>query len=440
MKPVAILMIVSAAALAAGENRYPGGMPETPATELPLLQAKLEKGDWNERIHAVHKIGASGPQGLSALKFAAGDPDWQVRLTAVHWLGRLGSPAIPTLADSLQSEPCRVIRISAIHWLGSMGPKALATLEKAAQDESDVARISSWYWLRRLNPKKYADKSPITSPAEELNVCVRSPSAFRTATASHQEKRAISTPTPPPPPADKPAAPKASGVMPEEEIARRALDRRARPVLEKDRFEALEMILAGLPEPIPPPGNPDVHAKAKREETSRSEAAVLLNDADDLGKPDKKLRPPKSAKRRLKRKNRAKARIEDDHASPPVHDALPGLLKTLKSGNLRRRTRAADEIGALGEGAASAVPALIIALKDPSPRVRGSAAIALGKIGWASNPGVPHLIRSLHDKSPAVRYSASEALARIGTPAARKAFERYLREEVRRSMKNAAQQ
>lgn len=438
MKPIAALLIIFAsAALVAGEDRYPGGMPETPEAELPLLQTALEEGGWNERIHAVHKIGASGHSGLASLQFAAGDPDWQIRLTAVHWLGRLGAPAIPALADSLQSDPCRIIRISAIHWLGSIGPKALAALEETAEDESGVARISSWYWLRRLNPKKYAGKPPVSSPAEDLNVCVRSPNTFRTATASPE----IETEAPPPAPTTTPAkkSSQAPKTMPEEEIARRALDRRAHPVPKEDRFKALEILLAGLPQPIPAPNDPTVSANAAREETSRSEAAILLDSTEPLGKPDKKLRSPKSSKRRSKNKVRAKARIASDHGSPPVHDALPDLLKTLKSGKLRRRARAADEIGALGEKAASAVPALMKALKDRSPRVRSSAAIALGKIGWASDPAVPRLIRSLHDKNPDVRYSASEALARIGTPAARKAFERYLRKEVRKSMKNYSQ-
>ena len=191
MKFMTILpLVLAAAASALGQDRYPGGMPGTPVTELPFLQAALEEGDWNKRIHAVNRIGSMGAPGLPALRFAAGDADWQVRLTAVHWLGRLGTPAIPGLTHSLLSDSCRVIRITAIHWLGSMGPQALKSLEAAVQDESDVARISGWYWLRRLNPKKYANKPPLTSPAEELNVCIRSPLPLGTRTVvSHRDNR-----------------------------------------------------------------------------------------------------------------------------------------------------------------------------------------------------------------------------------------------------------
>lgn len=84
----------------------------------------------------------------------------------------------------------------------------------------------------------------------------------------------------------------------------------------------------------------------------------------------------------------------------------------------------------------SAIPSLRKALKDRSPRVRASAAFALGNIGRPAENAVPALVRALRDKNAGVRYSAAESLGRIGTPDARKAFERYLRREFKRSLRD----
>ncbi len=117
----------------------------------------------------------------------------------------------------------------------------------------------------------------------------------------------------------------------------------------------------------------------------------------------------------------------------PVSE-LPKLRKQLRTGDWNARIDAVHRLGEMGE---SAVPSLRKALKDRSPRVRASAAFALGNIGRPAENAVPALVRALRDKNADVRYSAAESLGRIGAPAARKAFERYLRREFRRSLRES---
>ena len=78
------------------------------------------------------------------------------------------------------------------------------------------------------------------------------------------------------------------------------------------------------------------------------------------------------------------------------------------------RSRAADELGLLGESAAEAVPHLIQALRDDYEPVRLNAAYTLGAIG---EPAVSQLIDVLSDENGATRRMAAYALAAVGAPA-----------------------
>ena len=77
------------------------------------------------------------------------------------------------------------------------------------------------------------------------------------------------------------------------------------------------------------------------------------------------------------------------------------------------RSRAADDLGTLGESAAEAIPHLIEAMRDTYEPVRLNAAYTLGMIG---EPAVPALV-ALLDEEDATRRMAAYALAAVGEPA-----------------------
>lgn len=121
-------------------------------------------------------------------------------------------------------------------------------------------------------------------------------------------------------------------------------------------------------------------------------------------------------------------------------------LKYLRSGDVRRRNRAADALvqygpaqipaiiqvlegpshegsrlsaaqalGAYGPTAEAAVPALVAALKDTKWNGRDGAAIALGRIHQRPEEAVPALLDALKaDSDETVRAAAAEALGKIG--------------------------
>ncbi|MFH2202638.1 MAG: HEAT repeat domain-containing protein [Elusimicrobiota bacterium] len=396
---IILLAALSPPPLTAADS-FPGGMPATPASELPNLRRQIKTGDWNTRIHTVHRLGQMGPAALPELGRAAKDADWQVRFTAAHWLGQQGPEATPALMDSLRSDPCWIVRLTALHWLASFDSDAAPPAVYALRRDPNTC-LNAPFPVADEVRGKLARHAAAAAPADGIRI-VRSTAA----PAEHE--------------------------MPEEAIAREALKRRQDKVDNVSRLRELESLLAGLPPPRRE--EPQVTAEVTPEKTQRTEAEVLLAGADSLGPPEDALAPPQGVITRNPAARHTEAGRVEDHGAPPYHNPLPDLLSMLKSGTYRQRARAADELGALGGQAAAAVPELTAALADRSPRVRSSAALALGKIGWAADPAVPRLIKALRDKHPDVRYSASEALARIGSPAAREAFERYLRDEVRRAL------
>ena len=99
------------------------------------------------------------------------------------------------------------------------------------------------------------------------------------------------------------------------------------------------------------------------------------------------------------------------HATP---GNLTDHITALDDADAAVRSRAADELGALGESAAAAVPHLIQALRDDYEPVRLNAAYTLGAIG---EPAVPQLVETLGDENGPTRRMAAYALAAVGAPA-----------------------
>jgi len=426
--------LLAGALWAAEPQAFPGGMPETPAEDIPELSRALRGGDWNERIHAVNALGAAGPAALEDLSYALGDPDWQVRFTAVHWLGRLGKPAVPELQRVLQEEPCRVVRISALHWLGSLDESTLPAIEESLSDESGVLRLNALYWMRKKGALPEDAPLPGANPREDLNVCESFP--LRT------WKRTRPAPAPSPPAPEAPAASEAQEPPP------------AAPEVKPDaRYQELDALLSGQAS-TPTARMPreaeelfPIEPLPRRTDGREEEDVETLLRKDDVELGLRKT-PPEDVQRTAEASSapppigtKGGPRVEGEGALMPdggtgraEFDALPNLLAALKSPDPKARSRAADEVGKRGSAAGQAVPELTKLLSDASPRVRASAALALGNIGKAADPAVKKLVRALRDKSSAVRYSAAVALSRIGTPSADKAFKSYLKSEALRTL------
>ena len=98
---------------------------------------------------------------------------------------------------------------------------------------------------------------------------------------------------------------------------------------------------------------------------------------------------------------------------------IAALAKALLSDtDLSNRVTAADSLAEIGPAAKDAVPALIKALRSEDRNTRISAAYALQKIGPAAESAVPALIEALKDD--AIRVDAVSALGAIG-PGAKQA-------------------
>ena len=414
----------------------PGGLPPTPVSELPRLEQLLKEGTWNDRINAVNLLGAMGLPAQKALADALRDSDWQVRFTAIHWLGRQGTQSIPTLDAALRTDPCRLIRLNAVHWLGSLGPEALSSLEGALLDESGVVRMTNRYWIRKIEGNDRAGK-PEQNPEEELSTCKRSEVYFKLPEGNIPRFEAPSNT----PSANSRTVKAQPTDSPESAIAKAILAKReVRTVPPKNAAKEIDRLFKA-PQRLLPPEGPDgrsdknVSADARRENTSNEDPEVLL--AKSIGRPlglSQRLDGPKVPKGRKPLQVQAEAETFKDSPLTPTHDPIPALLDSLDHEFPPTRARAADELGWLGAKAGRAVGSLMIHLRDESPRVRASSALALGNIGAAADGALPQLKRALKDPSPDVRYSAAVALGRIGTPAAKKAFSHYLKNEAKRSI------
>jgi HEAT repeat protein len=92
-------------------------------------------------------------------------------------------------------------------------------------------------------------------------------------------------------------------------------------------------------------------------------------------------------------------------------DALPVLIKLLKSHDVVARNNAATAIRDIGE---PAVPQLLPLLKDDNPEVRRSAFLAVSHVGPAAVKALPQLTAALKDPDYNVRNYAITALQGIG--------------------------
>jgi len=380
----------------------------------------------------------------------------------------------------MREEPCRIVRISALHWLGSLGDAGLEAVKEGLQDESGVMRLYAEYWLRKPEGLSEGPRDPLINPEEDLNVCSSSltPGFKKRLEAYHIEgkgkaeerEEAASEPEAekaktdvqaPPEPAE--ALQEDSPQEPPEAAIPRAAPRASDAALPRDsarsvalepadRYKEIDELLSGdgvhpALEPRKPaqPPLPTAEAPPKGAPASVNlddGGALLEREEPEPGVIAKAQRPgkeslptPPAVEVRGSPQIQADGVLMADAGAPKPYDAVPGLMNSLKSGDSKTRSRAADELGKMGRSAGRAVPALRELMGDPNARVRASAALALGNIGPAADPAVNVLIRALGDHSAAVRYSAAVALSRIGTPSAQKAFNRYLRKEARESLR-----
>ncbi len=93
--------------------------------------------------------------------------------------------------------------------------------------------------------------------------------------------------------------------------------------------------------------------------------------------------------------------------------AVSALAAALADDNAGVRWRAARALAEIGPGAASALPTLVATLKDQEPLVRANAVRALGEIGEASKPVVPAIAPLLADADAAVRRATVMAFREI---------------------------
>jgi hypothetical protein len=89
--------------------------------------------------------------------------------------------------------------------------------------------------------------------------------------------------------------------------------------------------------------------------------------------------------------------------------AVPGLVATLQSGNVKARAAAAEALGEIGES--GAMEALKDGLRDGEPKVRQACADALGAMRERS--AVDALIAALTDSDMNVRYKLKDTLERL---------------------------
>jgi HEAT repeat protein len=367
--------------------------------DLSVSINELNTGDWSARMRTVHELEYLQDAAIPALAVAAVDGDWQVRMAAVHALAFLPK-ATPILKRVLWNEPCPVVRLITLHSLGS-----------AVDDDAEERTLA---WINGASSRQINDCRDQAAPgraAWAAKIVRRTPEV--------PAGRVSASGPRPAPPAPEPAA------APEE-------------------FDDAPLT-PDVPKKAAAPAPPESAAPTKSARYAELDA-LLSEPFGEKGALDgaPKLPPRKpDAKETFPRPAAAPPAAEHPVEGPAgyepaggkaPHDALPDLLLALKNGNVKTRSRAADELGFRGDAASAAVPALMAALRDASPRVRASAGLALGNIGAADAGVVPLLVKALKDKSADVRYAAALGLSRIDAPAARDAFKKRIGEDARRAI------
>ena len=97
--------------------------------------------------------------------------------------------------------------------------------------------------------------------------------------------------------------------------------------------------------------------------------------------------------------------------------AVAPLTEALQDKSVNVRAHAAWALGQIGAPAQPAASALVALLKDPDAKVRGQAITALGKIRSASNITLPELVKLLEDADPAIRLRVLNTIAETGEAA-----------------------
>lgn len=445
---VPLLVLLLSAVPAAGlppEERYPGGLPATDPKDIPVIETLLRHGDWNTRIHAVNRLGeVSGPEALPGLRAALRDEDWQVRFTAVHWLGRLGREALPELHAALLGDPCRVIRLSAVHWIGSTGEDASQALDRILREMTGEGPRRADPDLCLSSPFSGSTKAPRPRSLPEEGPPPPRPEGLGERDGSSVFSSPMSgmgLASAPPPRREPETLPPATPAPATGAAETPYSTETSTSVRELDRFLALDTLLperepleegAGVPSRgTGPTASPSEDLPART--APEWDVSTLSSGGDSV--PETLPRPRGPAPRDSRRVSAPASIVKDAGAGRPEHDPLPALLSALSGKDRRERSRAADELGKRGSAARSAAGLLLAALDDPSARVRASAALALGNIRPPGKKAERALLRRLRDRDADVRYCAAHALARLGTPSSRSAFEDYLREEARRSIR-----
>jgi len=108
---------------------------------------------------------------------------------------------------------------------------------------------------------------------------------------------------------------------------------------------------------------------------------------------------------------------------PEANDAVPGLLKAIRSNSLETRRAVVWALAGIGSTDKAVVAPLVAVLEDQRnpTSTRAPAATALGKVGPPAAEAVPALVRLLGDDNEHARRAAVKALGKIG-PAAQNAI------------------
>lgn len=285
----------------------------------------------------------------------------------VDRLGKLGSPAVPTLINALQSENLQIRQGAAVA-LGKIGQPAIPDLIKALHSKNQRVR---WHDAAALGDISYRAKntdyikdtdaviSALVKLLKDPDVPVRRRAAMSLSQISQEWNQYKKVP-----PAAKEAIPQLRSALQNQDLN---LRRSAAATLANMRAEAKDAI-------------PDF-IKALKDR----DAEVRYRAIDGLGR-----------------------------TGFPAKDAVPELRALLKQdadGNVR--FNAAWALGEIGPVAKAAVPDLKKAVADQNMDVRNNAVKALGKIGAASKDALPDLREALKDPVPYVRNNAAEALGKI---------------------------
>lgn len=306
------------------------------APDAASLEALLETGDWNDRIHAVHMLGYLGGAGRAGLESASRDGDWQVRMAAAHALAPLGDPAAPILRRMRAQDPCRVVRLIALHNLGAREP--------GAQEAAAIAEI---YHGRPHEPNGEG--------------CVDQPGPGKLGAAAPSSRGRSAPPSP------------AAASVAEPDVPRRAEAAVSAPTARPGP----ELLV-----PAPSGGRPSGETLPRGAGAGVRESAAVAGRYEGPGGKAPHDPVPDLIASLQSPDSRARARAADElgRMGAAAARAVRPLIAAARDPSPRVRASAGYALGNIGESSDDGLSALEEALKDPSPDVRHSAAGALSRI------------------------------------------------------------